>query len=164
MREPITAEKRCMSTGSNQHTSSPWRNQTQFVATLTLIVVVGIIIAALYLIQTSTTTITARELREMGDHRDQLERDNERLRAEVAELQSLPRVMTRAAELGFHQADEAEIQYIIVDGYRYDRPKVTPTLTPTPPAPEQVYDETLGGWLRKQWDSLRKQFQEWREE
>ena len=78
--------------------------------------------------------------------------------------QSLPRVMTRAAELGFRSANENEIQYIIVDGYRYDRPKVTPTPTPTPVNPEPVYDETLGGWLRKQWDSLRKQFQEWREE
>ncbi len=153
-----------MSTAKNTHTSSPWRNQTQLVATLTLVVVVGIIIAALYLIQTSTTTITARELQEMGNYREELERGNERLRAEIAESQSLPRVMTRAAELGFRQANEDEIQYIIVDGYRYNRPQVTPTSTPTPVAPEQVYDETLGGWIQKQWDSLKKQFQEWREE
>jgi cell division protein FtsL len=153
-----------MSTSQNSHTSSPWRNQTQLVATLTLVVVVGIIIAALYLIQTSTTTITARELQEMGSHRDQLERNNERLRAEIAESQSLPRVMTRAAELGFRQANEDEIQYIIVDGYRYNRPQVTPTPTPTPVAPEQVYDETLGGWIQKQWDSLKTQFRKWREE
>ncbi len=150
----------------SQHTAPPWRRsqQTQWVATLTLVVIVGIIIAALYLVQTSTSTITARELRDMGDYRSQLERDNERLRAEIAELESLPRVMTRAAELGFRSADDNEIQYIIVDGYRYDRPKVTPTPTPTPAEPEQVYDETLGGWLRQQWDGFRRQFKEWREE
>jgi cell division protein FtsL len=153
-----------MSTSQNSRSSSPWRNQTQLVATLTLIVVVGIIIAALYLIQTSTTTITARELQEMGSHRDKLERDNERLRAEIAQSQSLPRVMTRAAELGFRQANDDEIQYIIVDGYRYKRPEVTPTPTPTPVAPEQVYDETLGGWIQKQWDNLKTQFRKWREE
>lgn len=147
-----------------QHTTPPLRSQTQLVATLTLLVVVGIIIAALYLIQTSTTTITARELREIGDYREQLERDNERLRAEIAEMESLPRVMTRAAELGFRPAREDEIQYIIVDGYRYDRPQVTPTPTPTPAVAEPVYDETLEGWLRKQWDSLKDQFKEWREE
>jgi hypothetical protein len=125
---------------------------------------VGIIIAALYLIQTSTTTTTARELQEMSDYRDKLERDNERVRAEIAELQSLPRVMTRAAELNFHPANEDEIQYIIVDGYRYDRPQVTPTPTPTPVGPEPVYDETMSGWLRKQWDTLKQQFKKWREE
>lgn len=140
---------------------SPWHNQTQLVMTLALIVVIGIVIGALYLIQTSTTTITAREFNELSDRRAQLERDNERLRAEIAELQSLPRVMTRAAELGFHEASEDEIQYIIVDGYQYDRPEMTPTPTPTPEAPQTVYDETLSGWVRKQWDSLKEQFQEW---
>lgn len=144
-------------------TPSPWRNQTQLVATLGLIVVIGIVIGTLYLIQTSTTTITTRKLDDMSDHRDQLQLDNERLRAEIAELGSLPRLMTRAAELGFRQAEGSEIQYIIVNGYRYDRPQVTPTPTPTP-EPEQLYDETLGGWLRQQWDSLRQQFEEWRQE
>lgn len=141
----------------------PWHNQTQLVMTLALMVVIGIVIGALYLLQTSTTTITARELNEMSDRRAKLERDNERLRAEIAALQSLPRVMTRAAELGFHEASEDEIQYIIVDGYRYDRPQVTPTPTPTPEETQAVYDETLSGWLRKQWDALKKQFQEWQE-
>ena len=150
---------------SHTVTEQPWRNQTQLVATLALVVVVGIIIAALYLIQTTTTTTTARELDEMGDHRAQLERDNERLRAEIAALQSLPRVMTRAAELGFHEADEDEIQYLIVEGYRYDRPRVTPTATPSPVTPdEEIYDETLSGWLRKQWNSLKHQFEEWQSE
>jgi hypothetical protein len=140
----------------------PWRNQTQLVTTLSLVVIVGIIIGALYLIQTTTTTTTARELDEMSDYRARLERQNERLRAEIAELESLPRVMTRAAELGYRQAGPGEIQYIVVDGYRYDRPRVTPTPTPTPPGPEPVYDETLGGWLQEQWDNLKRQFDEWR--
>jgi len=158
-----------MSTQSNRPTppphtlnQQPWRNQTQLVATLALIVVIGIIIAALYLIQTSTTTVTARELNEMSNQRARLERDNERLRADIAQLESLPRLMTRAAELGFHEAQEDEIQYLIVNGYRYDRPKVTPTPTPTPTPAEQIYDETLSGWLRKQWDDLKHQFAQWR--
>lgn len=148
---------------SARHTvqQSPWRNQTQLVATLALIVVIGIVIGTLYLIQTSTTTITARELDNMGADLADLQRDNELLRGEIAQYQSLPRVMTRAAELGFREAREDEIQYIIVDGYRYDRPRVTPTPTPTPEPVQAVYDETLRGWLRQQWDSLKKQFNEW---
>jgi cell division protein FtsL len=147
-----------------QHTleQQPWRNQTQLVAALTLVVVVGIIIGALYLIQTTTTATTARVLDEMSEYRAKLERDNERLRAEIAELQSLPRVMTRAAELGFREADPEEIQYLIVEGYRYDRPRLTPTPTPTPVGQEPIYDETLSGWLHKQWDALKQQFEDWR--
>ncbi len=154
-----------LSRTSHTVAEQPWRNQTQLVATLALVVVVGIIIGALYLIQTTTTTTTARELAEMGDQRAQLERDNERMRAEIAGLQSLPRVMTRAAELGFHEAREDEIQYLIVEGYRYDRPKSTLTPTPAPAqAEEEIYDETLSGWLRKQWHSLKEQFDAWRSE
>ena len=63
----------------------------------------------------------------------------------------------------FREAGDDDIQYLIVDGYRYDRPQLTPTATPTPVEAEPVYEETLGGWLRKQWDSLRRQFDEWRE-
>ncbi len=140
----------------------PWHNQRQWVATLAVVGVVGLIIAALYLIQTATTTITARELLEMDNYRQQLERDNELLRAEIAELQSLPRLMTRAAELGFRQAREDEIQYIIVEGYRYDRARITPTPTPSPTSPAAVYDETLSGWLRQQWDNLKRQWEAWR--
>lgn len=150
--------------GWNPHTldQQPWANQRQMVATLSLVVVIGIIIATLYLIQTTTTATTARELNEMADQRDDLVRENERLRAEIADLQSLPRVMTRAAELGFREAGSESIRYVVVDGYRYDRPQVTPTPTPTPEASAPDYDETLGGWLRKQWDALRRQFDEWR--
>lgn len=140
-----------------------WRSQRQLVATLSLMVVVGIIIAALYLIQTSTTTTTARELVEMDEYRQHLENENEQLRAEIASYQSLPRVMTRAAELGFRSADDADIQYVIVEGYRYHRPLLAPSPTPTPVEPPRVYDETLLGWLEQQWDSLRRQFDEWRE-
>jgi cell division protein FtsL len=140
----------------------PWRDQRQLVSTLSLVVMVGIIIGALYLIQTTTTTTNARELQEMSDQRLRLERENERLRAEIAGLQSLPRVMTRAAELGFRDARPDEIQWLIVEGYQYNRPRVTPTFVPTAQAEETGYDETLSGWLRKQWDSLKREFEEWR--
>ncbi len=142
----------------------PWANQRQLFSTLSLIVVIGAVIGALYLIQTTTTTTTARELIEMDEYRQELERDNELLRGEIAELQSLPRLMTRAAELGFRAADDSEIMYLIVDGYRYDRPLTTPTPTPAAAAATEIYDDNFSGWLQRQWDSLRGQFDRWRSE
>jgi cell division protein FtsL len=149
-----------------EHTLSeqPWRNQRQLVTTMALVVVVGIIIAALYLIQTTVTTTTVRTLGDMNEQRARLERDNERLRAEIAGLQSLPRVMTKAAEMGFREAQTEELQYIYVQGYRYNRPLFTPTPTPAPTSTGAVYDETLSGWLRKQWDNFEEQFETWRNE
>jgi cell division protein FtsL len=155
-----------MSTDKNRlrHTltEQPWRNQTQIAANLALVVIVGIIIGSLYLIQTSTATTTGRELEQMKERSDDLRRDNERLRAEIAELQSLPRMMTRAAELGFRQAGSNEIQWIVVDGYRYDRPLLTPTPSPTPEHTDPGYDDTMGGWFQRQWESLKQQFDDWR--
>lgn len=142
----------------------PWRNQIQLVTTIALIVVVGIIIGALYLIQTTTTTTTVRTLDDMNERRARLERENERLRVEIAGLQSLPRVMTKAAEMGFREARTDEIQYIYVQGYRYNRPLLTPTPTPAPTSTGAVYDETLSGWIRKQWDNFKTQFETWRNE
>lgn len=139
----------------------PARDQRQLVATVSLVVFMLIIISALYLIQTTTTTITARELQELNDQRLDLERQNERLAAEIAAWNSLPRMRTRAAEMGFREAQEDDIQYIIVDGYQYDRPRLTPTPTPTPASADVYYEETLGGWLRKQWDAIKDQFEEW---
>lgn len=119
-------------------------------------------IGALYLIQSTTTTTTARVLDQMSDQRDRLERENERLRVEIADLESLPLRMTRAAEMGFREAGPGDIQYIVVEGYRYNRPvaTATPTPTPTPEAPE--YADTFEGWLQKQWDALKDQFDQWR--
>jgi len=149
----------------SQHTIlQPGGDQRQLVATLALVVIVVILISALYLIQTTTTTTTVRQLQEMSVLRARLERENERLRAEIAQFESLPRMMTRAAELGFREAGDADIDYIVVEGYRYNRPPVTPTPTPPPAEPTQVYDETLGGWFQKQWDALRSQFDEWQNE
>ncbi|HEX3051074.1 MAG TPA: hypothetical protein VHP83_10505 [Aggregatilineaceae bacterium] len=140
----------------------PWRNQTQWAATLTLVVIVGIIIGALYLIQSTTTTTTARVLEQMTDQRDRLVRENERLNAEIAEMQSLPRMQTRAAELGFRPANpDEDIMYVIVEGYRYDRPPSTSTPTPPPTQTIAAYDDTFSGWMQMQWDSFKEQLSEW---
>ncbi len=64
----------------------PWRNQRQFVATLGLIGVVGLIIAALYLFQTSRSTISARELEAMTDYRARLQQEKEEKEKQVQTL------------------------------------------------------------------------------
>lgn len=139
------------------------KERQQFVALLVLFAIVAIIIGALYLVQAATNVSTARDIQLLRDQRDRIQRENELLKAENAELQSVPRLMEQAATLGFVTAAPEDIQYLVVDGYVYDQP--APTLTPilVTPTP-RVYDDNFAGWLARQVDALQEMFDRWGEQ
>ncbi len=135
---------------------SRWRPQRQALALATLGLFVVIIIGALYLSQSSSTTALGRQLEDLISQRDDLEQQNEQLQADIASLQSMPRLQQRAEELDFHPAGAADIEYLVVDGYDPDQQtSVIPLETKTAPVP--AYDESFSGWLQQQWDALRRQ-------
>jgi len=144
-----------------QHTlrRRSWRVQRQAVALGALGLFVAIIIGALYLAQASSLSTLGRQLEDLIAQRNQLEQTNEQLRADIAGLRSVPRLLARAQELGFVQAARDQIEYLVVNGYNPNRtqaaaPVAQPTEEPTP-----VYDETFTGWVQQQWDSFRRQFE-----
>lgn len=100
-----------------------------------------------------------REIETLIDERDQLERENESLRAEIASLQTVPRLLERAQELGFRPATGDDIEYIVVDGYNPNRSQTVVEIVP-----EQEFDDTpqydasFAGWLQQQWDNIVNQF------
>ena len=100
---------------------SRWRPQRQALALATLGLFVLMIIGALYLSQSSSATALGRQLEDMISERDNLEQQNEQLKADIASLQSMPRLQARAEELNFHPAGAADIEYLVVDGYDPDR-------------------------------------------
>jgi hypothetical protein len=150
-----------------QHTlrRRSWRIQRQAVALGALGLFVAIIIGALYLAQASSLSTLGRQLEGQIAQRNQLEQTNEQLRAEIAELRSVPRLLARAQELGFVQAARDQIEYLVIEGYNPNR-----SLTDAPvdeQADEQtlpVYDETFVGWVQQQWDSFRSQFESFSDE
>ena len=73
------------------------RERQQFIAALILFVVVAIIIGALFLVQATTNVGNARDIQELREQRDRLLRENEALRAENAQLASVPSLFERAA-------------------------------------------------------------------
>ncbi len=143
-----------------QHTldRSRWRPQRQAVALMTLSLFVAIIIGALYLSQASSASALGRQLEDLIAQRDDLEQENEQLRAEIASLQSMPRLQQRAEALGFVTASENDIEYLVVNGYNPDREVSVAPLT-TKPQPVPSYDESFTGWLQQQIDTLRQQLQ-----
>lgn len=134
-----------------------WRPTRGVLAIGTLALFVAIIIGALYLSQAASTSAIGRQLEDSVNERNELERQNEQLRAEIASLRGVGRLLTRAQELGFEQAGANDIEYIVVDGYTPERTSVVAEAEAAPPAP--VYDESFTGWAQQQLDALRQQFE-----
>lgn len=147
-----------------QHTfrRQRFQPQNQAAALAILGVIIALILGALYLSQVASFAITNREIEGLIAERDQLERTNEQLIAEVASFRTVPRLLTRAQELGFRTASNADIEYLVVAGYN---PSRTLTIVDTTSAEDEievlpVYDETFSGWLEQQFAILRDQFEE----
>jgi cell division protein FtsL len=139
---------------------SPLRGQRQIFLLILLALFMSVVIGALYLSNVADTSTTGRQIEALLVERDQLEQTNEQLRIEIAELRSVPRLISRAEELGFRRAARGEVEYLVVQGYR---PQQGRTVAPvqdganTPPD----YDETFMGWLQQQADHLSAQFNDY---
>ena len=101
---------------------------------------------------------TNREISALIEERDRLEFSNEQLRVEIASLKTIPRLLERAQQLGFRYADPAEVQYMVIDGYNPNRDETVVELDHTIAQAVPQYEETFGGWLQQQIDSLSRQF------
>ncbi|GAB4569176.1 MAG: hypothetical protein Kow0077_01280 [Anaerolineae bacterium] len=156
------SQKRPTTQSEWQHAlrGAAWRRQSQLAAMVALALIVAIIIGALYLAQVTTVSTTGRQNEELRQYRDQLVRENEQIRADIAELRSIPRLLRRAQELGFTYAGTSQIEYLVIDGYVPEQPESVAPLV-SEPEPLPLYDETFDGWLQQQWLNLTLQFEEW---
>jgi hypothetical protein len=135
-----------------------WQPQRQVVALAMLGFSLALIMGGLYLSQVVSEATTNRRLEELLDQRDDLERENEELRAEIARFTSVPNLQTRAQELGFTPAQPGQIEYLTVSEYR---PVVADTVAPLEPEQETVddtYNETFADWISDQWQSFLRWF------
>lgn len=136
-----------------------WQPQQQAAWLLVLGVTMTLIFGGISLSQIANYTSTNRNIEELIEERDTLERENERLRAEIASFQTVPRLLERAQALGYRTATAADIEYIVSDVYNPNRSETVvemPTDTQQEVVPQ--YDETFSGWLQQNWDSLINQF------
>jgi cell division protein FtsB len=131
-----------------------WRPQRQVIALATLGFVLALIFGGLYLSQVVSEATTNRRLDTLLDERDDLERENEQLRSDIARLESVPNLITRAETMGFILAQPEQIEYLPVEDYR---PIQADTVAPIEAEPEtapDVYDETFPEWIGRQWRNL----------
>jgi hypothetical protein len=135
---------------------TPFKLQRQAIALAGLGLFVAIIIGALYLAQSTSNATLGRQLEELIAKRDQLEQTNEQLRSEIAQLRSVPRLLTRAHDLGFTDSGQQSIEYLVVNGYNPHRVQATPQPEAAQPVVPE-YDESFVGWLQQQWDAFTSQ-------
>ena len=145
-----------------QHTLERFgmRPQNQVAALGVLGLMIMLIFGGVYLSQVATYATTVRQIEEFVAQRGELERTNEQLRGDIAALETIPRLLQRAEELGFRPATATDIEYIVVDGYNPNRARtVIPLNTEATANTAPQYDETFSGWVQQQFDTLRQQFE-----
>lgn len=136
---------------------APWRTQTQATTLVLTVVVFVVVIGALYLAQASRTAAAGRKLQELEAERQILEQQNAQLRADIATLRSVPRLMAAAEERGYHLATVNEVIYIVIEDVPpIPSPDETAPLTLADIVPQ--YDDSLEGWLREGFTGIRTQF------
>ncbi len=135
-----------------------WRRQRQAVVLALLGLLLAVIVGALvYLSQAALDATTGRQLESLIAERNDIEQLNESLRAEIASLRSVPRLLQRAGELGFRLANPEDIDYVVVDQYDPRQTAVAPQIYAQLGTPAPDYDETLAGWLQQQLDAFNRQ-------
>ncbi len=149
---------------------APWRTQTKMTSFVLILIAILVLMGVLYMAQASRTATAGREVQVLEARRDLLQQENDYLRAEIAALRSIPRLIAEAERLGYHSASPAEIQYVTLPGVP-EPPSFNPAeqqllaefnealladVTASPIDP----DETLGSWLRDQTASFRQGLRE----
>lgn len=137
-----------------------WRPRNQVVTLGLLAIIITLIFAGIYLSQVASFAILNRDTLALIGQRDDLERRNEEIRGQIAELETVPRLLERAQALGFRLATASDIEYFVVNGYNPTRDITNaPLVAQTAATPAPIYDETFGGWIQAQLDNLRRQFE-----
>jgi len=130
---------------------APWRVQLQWIGALLLVLVVGMLIAGVYLYLTAEATAAGTHIRELELEREDLQIRIADQSTQLAYLRSAAFMQGRAEVLGYKNARQEDIVYIPVPGYSG---RQVVFLAP-PPGNESVdasiikpaYKESLWEWL-----------------
>jgi hypothetical protein len=93
----------------------PWRLDSKAALGFLLILAIFSLVGWLYLTQASAVTATSYRIDELRVELDQIKNQNAALILEIAELEALSRVKTRARELGFEPT--TNVTYLPVSSY-----------------------------------------------
>jgi hypothetical protein len=129
---------------------APWRSQTQMLATLSIGLLILLVVGGLYLAVASRAGNAGRDLQNLEARKADLLRENDRLRAQLADLRSMDRMAARALALGFVPANPQQLVYVHVPNYphpsaRADAPAESVAAKPSSDWLTNTLQQLLGG-------------------
>jgi hypothetical protein len=126
---------------------APWRTQTQAVAAWSVTLLVVMVIGGLYLTVASRAAAAGRDLQRLEVRKTALALETDRLRARLAELRSVDRLVQRALVLGFQPAQPGQIEYLAVNDYPYAAQTSAPPRAAEVPAMPENSLAQLSDWV-----------------
>jgi hypothetical protein len=132
-----------------------------------LILILVSLLGWLYLTQASQVTTTGYRIYELERERARLQRENAKLMLEIAELERLEVVETRARQLGF--LPPAQVEYLVVADYPPDHPSSgqpaatfgEESLALVSSQQEETGNEAVRTALAGWWEEMVSQFNVW---
>ena len=115
-----------------------WLTEAQAAIGWAIILALAALLGTIYLRQASQIAATGRRVQILQNELETLKRSNADLERRIAAAQSLERLQSEAARLGFVQATPEDIEYIIVTDYPVtavvDTAPLLPPATLNPPS------------------------------
>lgn len=130
---------------------APWRIQTQTLAWLSILILSTLVVGGLYLAVASRAGNAGRDLQAYEAAKTDLVRENDRLRAQLADLRNMDRMAARALTLGFVPATPEQVHYVAVENYPHDGGPDPLPVTVSVPVPETA-DEAAAAALQARAD------------
>lgn len=122
----------------------PWRLDKKATVGYLLILMAFSLVGWLYLGQASSITSSTMRIEKINIKIEQLSQTNSEMMLEIAQLESINRVETRARELGFAPTPPENIRYLTADNYPESSAQKTATLQAPPTAQDDSLRQT---WL-----------------
>jgi len=99
------------------YSQAPWRKQLQWIGLFMLILILGAMVAGIYLSVSAQASTTGREIQIMYAEMEDIRRNIKDLESQLAFLISNAEMEKRAEELDFYPVESDDIFYILVPGY-----------------------------------------------
>lgn len=136
------------------YSQTPWRKQMQGVGMFLMILVLGLVIAIIYVEVNAEASKVGREIQDMQITVEALERSIANKQAELAYITSAVEMEKRAVEMKFQSVAPGQALYLVIPGYSGRSEAVL--APPSVSAPAQMvvlapeYSISLVDWLKQQ--------------
>lgn len=138
------------------YSQAPWRKQVRIIGLFSLCLVFLSLVAGIYLMISANTVTVGRDIQAKQGEIEDIEREIEEMRSQLAHIQSAEVMRMRALSLGFKPVSTEELIYLPVPGYVERQPAVlAPYSLRQIPGASVVparYTETIFDWLKRTTD------------